>query len=492
MPLFRQAGGCAKAGFFCAVLFVGCTTASKQAGTALRSPASQVQFAQCEPAPRAPRVELLAREKNTGRGRNSSPGTASTIEAVNHEELVDTLSLSTTHGDDLFSGRTELALPLLLSEVAQRNPSLKAALAAWGAAAERSPQAVALDDPILQSMFAPVSFSSPTIQSSYIVGVGQKIPWAGKRELRGQVAQWNAVAASLDHDDVHLRLAEAARLAYYDYYNVFRQMELNTASLAAVSSFRDTADSKFKANQVTQQDVLQADVELAKLEQRRLEIEQARQVATARINTLLHRDPALALPPPPPELDLANEIPDVESLRAQALERRPDLAALAARLHAEQNAVALTCKEYYPDFEIMGKYDTFWTDPAQRGQVALNLNIPLNQTRRAAAVREAMFRVNKLQAEYDQQLDLVKNEVQITSARLHASRRALDVYREKILPASRDNVAAATSGYVAGTVDFLRLVQAQRELIELNEKYQQAIVEYNRSRAELDRVVGAR
>jgi outer membrane protein TolC len=236
--------------------------------------------------------------------------------------------------------------------------------------------------------------------------------------------------------------------------------------------------------------VLQADVELAKLEQRRVEIEQQRLVAAARINTLLHREPQLPLPPPPRQLQLSDPLVNIEELRARAIEQRPDLAAMAARLRSEQNALALTYKDYYPDFEIMGKYDSFWTDVVQRGQIAMNVNLPLYRGRRDAAVREAIFRVNKLQAEYEQQADLIRNDVQSGYARVEAGRRTLDLYTEKVLPAAQGNVEAASSGYTAGTVDFLRLVQAQRELIELNEKYQQAVVDYNRNRAELDRVVG--
>jgi outer membrane protein TolC len=409
---------------------------------------------------------------------------------VNHEEMADETAPAVGDGEELFAGQIELGLAELVSEVQRRNQSLQASLAAWGAASERYPQAVALDDPTFTTMFAPASFSSSTIQSSYIVGVGQKFPWAGKRNLRGEVAQWNAVAASLDYGDAQLRLAEAARLAYYEYYNVFRLLAVNDAGLSAVRAFRDTAKSKFEASQVTQQDLLQADVELAKLEQRRVEIEQARQVATARINLLLHREPQLALPLPPERLEVPSDLPDVDALRADAVERRPDLAAIAARLHAEQNDFCLMYKEFYPDIEIFGKYDTFWTDPAQRGQVGANLNIPLNQNRRQAAVREAMFRVNKMQAEYNQQVDTVRSEVQTAFARLFASRRTLELFTGKLLPASELNVSAATSGYEAGTIDFLRLVQAQREYIDLNEKYQMAIVEYFRNSAELDRVVG--
>ena len=38
MPLFRQAGGCAKAGLLGALLLAGCTSAAKHAGVALDAP----------------------------------------------------------------------------------------------------------------------------------------------------------------------------------------------------------------------------------------------------------------------------------------------------------------------------------------------------------------------------------------------------------------------------------------------------------------------
>ena len=99
-----------------------------------------------------------------------------------------------------------------MAEVLRRNPSLEAAQAAWNAAAERYPQVVALEDPLFQSMLAPGSFrSSSSVQASYFVGIAQKVPWAGKRALRGQIAQAEANAASLDSQDVRLRLTEATR-----------------------------------------------------------------------------------------------------------------------------------------------------------------------------------------------------------------------------------------------------------------------------------------
>jgi len=139
----------------------------------------------------------------------------------------------------------------------------------------------------------------------------------------------------------------------------------------------------------------------------------------------------------------------------------------------------------------MGRYDQFWTAVEQRPQVGMYLNIPLNQSRRKAAVSEAMFRLHKMQAEYDAQVDGIRNEVQAAHARLERSLATVQLYIATILPASQLNVEAASAGYEAGNLDFLRLVEAERQYIELQEKQQEALADYHRNRAELDRVVGA-
>lgn len=393
--------------------------------------------------------------------------------------------------DDPFAGREELPLDELVAAVKARNPSLQAAIAAWNAAANKYPQAIALDDPMFQSMYAPRSYGGDSnVQASHYFGVAQKLPWPGKRDLRGNQANWEAAAASFDAGETQLRITEAARIAYFDYFLNQRERELNAASREALSRFRDVARAKYEANQVSQQDVLQADVELAQFEQRQIELNQEQIVAVARLNTLLHRRPDHPLPAPPRQLPITDNLPPVDGLREWAVEHRPELQALAARVQAEQSAVALACKEFYPDFEVMGRYDRFWFDREQQPQIGLNMNVPLNQSKRHAAVQEALWRVHKMQAEYMQAADTIRGEVQSAYARVLGSRRKIEVFESKILPAAQDNLRAAQAGYEAGTVDFLRLIEAQRQILDLREKYQTAVADYHRRAAELSRVVG--
>lgn len=398
---------------------------------------------------------------------------------------------SLSNSVDPFAGQTELEVNQLVAEVLKRNPSIPAMVAAWRAAAERYPQVVSLDDPMFGAVLGPGTFGSNDVDFGWMVEGSQKIPWSGKRHLRGHVAQAEADAAFQDIEDARLKLAEAAKLAFFDFYLVQREMEINADNVRIMQAFRKSAQDKYAANLVTQQDILQTEVELADLARRRIELDRMDEVGRARVNTLLHRVPDHPLPAPPQQIDISDDAPSAESLRKLAIERRPDLAAQAARIRAEEAAVQLACKEFYPDLEFVARYDAFW-QPAERElrpQIGINLNLPIQTERRRAAVQEAIARVTQRRSELDRQIDEIQYEVHAALSRLSESRRVVKLYTDSILPAARQNVESAQVNYEAGKLDFLRLIEAQRQLIGYREKHYESIAEFHRRIAELERVL---
>lgn len=404
------------------------------------------------------------------------------------------IAVGDCESDLLFTGDAELSLARLVEEVQARNPSVQAMVAAWRSAAQRYPQAVALEDPMFMAMTAPASFGSQDVESAYVLEGSQKIPWFGKRAARGRIAQAEASAAREDVQVTRLMLSEAAQLAFYDYYLVRRQKDLNVRNVDVMRQFRETAQTKYRNNQVTQRDVLQADVELTELERRQIELERMNVVAEARINTLLRQRPQAPLPPPPTQLSMPSTSLDLEILQEVAVQQRPDAAALAARVRAEQAAVALAYKDYYPDGEFFGRYDSFWqpadTQSDLRGQVGVRLNVPIYKGRLNAAVREAMFRLNQRRAEYSQKVLDVRYEVQTAYAQLEESQKSLALYSEKLIPFAEQNVDAASVNYDVGKDSFLDLALTQRQLIDVREKREEALVDYHRRLAELNRATG--
>lgn len=391
-----------------------------------------------------------------------------------------------------FEGLTELSVDVLVAQVLARNPSLAQMIAAWQAASARYPQVISLDDPMFTGTLSPASIGSNDVDFAYRLEVSQRYPFPGKRGLRGQNALAEASAAGNDVQDMRLQLVEAARTAFYDYYLVQRALAVNEEALRLLKEFRENAETRYRTGLVPQQDVLQADVEIGRQRERQITLERMWQVAIARINTLLHLPPDSSLPAPPGEIKLPETLPDAGELRAQALVERPDLRALADRIAAEEASLALAYKEFYPDFEVMAAYDRFWqgTDRDLQPQLGARMNLPVRTARRHAAVAEAQARIAQRRAELDRQTDQVNFQVEEAYQQVRESERAARLYEATILPAARENVKAAQAAYTTGKIPFLSLIEAQRNLVGLRDRYYESLADVYRRRAILERVTG--
>jgi outer membrane protein TolC len=384
-----------------------------------------------------------------------------------------------------------LTADALVHEVIARNPSLAQMTAAWQAARARYPQVTALEDPMFMTKVAPGSLGSNTVDFGYMVEVSQKLPFCGKRGLRGDNALAEASAAGHDVDDVRLQLIESARAAFADYYLAARALEVNETNLELLHKLRKIAASRYESRvSKTNQEFLQADVEIGRERERRLALEQMRQVAVARLDTLLHLPPDNPLPPPPPQLDRVEALPEAQALRAAAVARRPDLQALADRIRAEEAALGLAEKEFYPDFEVAAGYDAFWREKPLRSEVNVRLNVPLYQAKRRAAVSEAEARIAQRKAELARQTDQVNFQVQEAYEQLRQSEQSVRLYEQAILPKARENREAAQSAYENGLLPFLSLIEAQRSEEDLRDRYYQALADAYRRQAALERAVG--
>jgi cobalt-zinc-cadmium efflux system outer membrane protein len=380
----------------------------------------------------------------------------------------------------------------LVAEVLKRNPSLEAMRQAWKAALERYPQDTSLDDPRLGYAAAPRSFGSSRVSGGQRVDLAQRLPFPGKLALRGESALALADAAHGEFEGERLRLAEAASLLFDDYYLAVRAIEINAAHTALLEELREVATARYAAGETSQQDPLEAEVELAHALHDAHVLETERRLAVARIDALLHRSPEAGLPPPPDTL--APPLPlelDGEALTQRALRERPDLRAAEARVRAQESALALARREFLPDVTLVGGYDAFWQEKELRPAVGLQLDLPIRLARRHGALDEAQARLAQAQGERAALEDAVRLEVKTGVDRLEEASHVLRLLQDRTLPASRDRVDAARAGFETGRNDFDALIEAQRTLRDAELDRERALAELSRRHAELQRATGA-
>lgn len=390
-----------------------------------------------------------------------------------------------------FDGRDVLDRAVLVRSVIERNPSVESARQAWREALARYPQATALDDPSLGYTMAPGSVASDDVRYGQVIQVGQRLPWPGKLALQGAVAMAEAEARREDLETTRLHLALMASLLFDQWYAVARGLEINDQHVALLERLKQSAEAQYAVGRGSQQDPLQAEVELAHLEHQRIVLTTRRGIVTAQINGLLHRAPDAALPAPP--TTLAPPAPPTETtaqMQELALAARPELRARNARIHGAESAVDVAERAYFPDFTVGGTYNSMWMQVEHQFMVGVSINVPIQIGRRDAAVDEAEARLMRSRSDLDIQVDNVRVEVEQARLRAVEAHHVVALYESRLLPAARDQVAAAEAGFVTGRNSFLALIDGERNLRTVELEHQQALAAAWSRTAELDRALG--
>ncbi|MBW3564497.1 MAG: TolC family protein [Acidobacteria bacterium] len=391
---------------------------------------------------------------------------------------------------DMLATRDILERNELVLSVLQRNPDIEAARQALRAAEQRIIQAGALDDPMLMSSIAPLSIGGSDRFGARIEG-RQRLPFPGKRKLRTDIARAKSAVAQNDLESLRLQLALITSTLYDEYYLVERSLEITREHIALLGELKESAEAQYVVGRASQQDPLQAEVELTHLVHQEIILATDRREIIARLNELLHRAPAADLPSPPRQL-LASEIeiPDREMLQALALERQPVLEAASARLEAERAGIELARLDFYPDFDLMGSYNSMWMSTEHQYMVGVGINLPVWREKRRAAVREAEAEAESVENEIASIKDEIMSEVERAWLEIAEARHVIELYSDRLLPAARDQVAAAHAGFIADRNSFVAVVEAEKNLRSVELRYEEAIAALMTATSRLERAVG--
>ena len=378
----------------------------------------------------------------------------------------------------------------LVSAVLAANPRLEVVQSVWQAMASRIEQESALDDPMLVHSMAPQTIGNQQAGFSQSTEISQKIPWPGKLRLRGEAAGFEADAAHENIATVRQVLSFTAKSLFADWYYIHQAIEINRINQGLLTEFRDIAVIRYSTGIASKQDALRAEVEIALLEHQAIVLEREWRTILARLNTLLNRLPEEPIPPPL-KLPEISALPDAKALYNQALQARPELKALAARIQASKTQTELAEKDFYPDLNLSAGYNSFWGKNGQRFIVGVGINLPLDQSKRHAAESEARARMKQAEWNSIDQMAKIREEVQIAYERIDESMHVLRLYQSQLLPLADEALEAALADYQAGKGDFLTLISSEKSRMQTQLQTEQALADMHRHLAELERAVGS-
>lgn len=392
-------------------------------------------------------------------------------------------------------------LPDLVAEALTGNPEIAAARSELEAARARIAPAGAFEDPMLEVGVVNAPLDSLSLRredmTMKMLGLGQKLPFPGKREIRRDVALLDASGVEEAAYEITNRVVRDLRRAYAELVFNAEAQRLLSLTRQEFRILADIARARHQVGLAVQNDVIDAQTELDRLQAQDLELEQEASTLQAEIRRLLGRPvdaapvvaeaPAL-LPTPEP----------AAQLREAALANRPRLQALQAVVERNARTVDLMRREYYPDFDVRLQYGQ--RDRAPDGMprddmvsLTVGVNLPIwrksrlePQVAEARAMRsqaDSMLAAERLET-------LAALDAQLANARQWRSTAAL--YRDTVLPEVNAAVTSALAAYRVGRVDFLTLRQAELRVLEVATALAEAIAQHNVAVAEIDLLTGRR
>jgi len=394
---------------------------------------------------------------------------------------------------------TPVAVEALVAEALLHNPEILAARHQQDAAARRAAGAGALDDPMLE--FGVVNAALPfSLQrddmTMKMLGLTQKLPYPGKRDLREAVAA--ADSASVGHavDETVNRVRRDLRVAYEDLRLVVSSEHIAAGNHEVLRQLAAVAEAQYALGRGAQSDVLRAQSEIVRMQQEQLRLASDRAGKLGDLERLLGRAPAddAIIPTPAALLPLPA---DPERLARQAADGRPQLRALDALVEKGDREIELARREYYPDFELRLGYGQRERTPGGSPRddmltVTVAVNLPIwRKSRLEPRVAEARAMRAQAAALADAQRLETRTGLAQQLALERATRESAALYRSTLAPQVHAAADTALHAYQLGRVDFLTLFDAQLRVYATALAEAEAIATHNKAIAEIDFLTGA-
>jgi len=389
----------------------------------------------------------------------------------------------------------------LVEEALVNNPELKALQEKMAMYEERPPQAESLDNPKLGFALANVPVDTfkfdqePMTQKQ--ISVMQRIPFPGKLGLKGDIARKELEVVREEYEEKKNSIVMQVETTYRNLLFTEKSLDITRENRDLLRDFVKITETKYAVGSGIQQDVLKAQVELSKMIDMLISLEQKKESITAQLNMLLYR-PILSPVRATGEIEVPESgysVPAFEELQRTAFDSRPSLLGLSRVVEQSRFALALAKKMYYPDFDIGVTYGQRDDGPdVERADFisgSVSITIPLwYKTKESRKVAEEEANIRKA----TEMLNSMKNEVSFRirdiMTDLGKYEQEIDLFSTGLIPQSAASLESAIAGYQVNKVDFISLVNNQITLYNHKIEYYRAITNYKNKLSELNAVVG--
>ena len=389
---------------------------------------------------------------------------------------------------------TVLTLEEFIAIGLRDNPAIKAKRLAWQSTARRSPQARAFDDPMLTYTEAISEIETRLGPNRRSIMLSQKLPYPGKRRIRGLVADKEAQITRVALEKATRDLVLDIKKVYFDLYYLDKALELAKERIEVFEHFSKAEMNDYSVGVTNFSDVVSAQTRYADAEYDLILFEELRGAAVSRMNALLNRGP---------EEQIASVVDPVIDENPDELEALYLLAGgnedvKEAELQIEKNSLKEELAKFKsrPNFMVGLKF-TDVGDPEIAGlkdggrdavAVTVGLSLPIWGAKNRAAIDEARLRRVASERAKMAVSDGLNAKVKSAYADMRSNFQLVRLYSGSLIPKARKLIDTVRIMYKNGKGSIADVFEARVMLINFSLAHHRAASNYLKNRAELERL----
>jgi outer membrane protein TolC len=386
------------------------------------------------------------------------------------------------------------ALADVIAAALATNPDIIAAQKRHDAARQRPVQERSLPDPMVSAGYSANGRpwpgaglgTEPTSNIGFMVS--QDVPYPGKRDLRASIASREADAEFQQIEAARLSVVARVKQAYYRLAYADAVTGVLTRNRALLDTLLKVSEGRYAVGQAAQQDVIKAQTQLSILELQLERVRQERATREGQLNALLNRPPANAIGEPE-DLQLTAFEHSLDALIAAANEHAPMLRRDQLMVERSQLAVDAARREYKPDFALAGGYYYMGAMPPMY-EFRIDVKVPLQRSRRAAAVAEHRSTVDAARSTYEGTRLGLQSRLQEDFNMASTALRLARLYRDTVLPQARLALESSMASYQTGAVDFLSVLTNFGTVLEYEMTFFDELATYHTAVSRLEEMTG--
>jgi outer membrane protein TolC len=320
------------------------------------------------------------------------------------------------------------------------------------------------------------------------VGVVQKFPRGKSRALRSEQIGLRSQGLDQKARDQELRILLAVREQFLEVAKQQRLARINAEAITAFSDVANITEEYYATGRVYQQDVLQAAVELAKIEDRATRIAQDEEQARARLSMWIG-DAAYQ--------DLDDAWPSfIDRFSADAIkdgiQNHPRILALQKNVSAAETGVELARQKYKPEFALDLTYGgRGGTNPDGSSRTDLLtfmvvMDVPLfHRNRQDRSVAAQLAESSAAMFSRDDLFRRMQSEVDFHFATFQRQQERITLFENTLLPEAAFSSEASFGAYQSSIEDLTSLLRTQITEFDLQLEHARLQAEVLKTRARL-------